>query len=888
MSGRLGTDSRFLETLFSAGTACGLTDAQLLERFVSGHDETKEAAFEGLVLRHGSMVFDICKKILDNTHDAQDAFQATFLILATRARSIMRRGSVGNWLHGVALRVARRARSDAARRNVQERLIAKLKRWDIEPNTMDNGHDFEVLHDEVERLPRKYREAVVLCYLEGMNLEAAAGQLGCPIGTLGVRLMRAKERLKIQLTRRGMSASVGMLTAGNLTKSTSAALPATLVGSTVNAVMRKSTSGIVSLAAAKLTGDVLRSMFMFKLAKTFAGIMVTFVALGSVGGLAVQSGMLAASQPQKKNSTQSAATWLGQKVVTKYGARVTVGNQNVDSNGFFRVYVVREVDGERARLVADDVNGWIELAHIMLFDEAIDFYSKELLTNPSNALAHSHLGIIWVFLNNQDKALADFTEAIRLEPTVSHHYWNRGNVLRDMSEYEKAIADYNDALRIDPRNAFAFNGRGLLWSKKNEPDKAIADFTAAIRIDPQFAWAYKNRGFAWSKKVEYDKAIADYTEAIRSDPKYVIAYTDRGDAWTKKNEYDKAIADYTEAIRSDPKNVWAYTSRGDTWTKKNEDDKAIADYTEAIQIDPKSVWAYTNRGDAWIKKNEDDKAIADYTEAIRIDPKFVWAHTSRGLVLLRKNEFDKAIADFSDVIRINPQDASAYSNRGLASLGNQQFDKAIADYTELIRLDPNNAQAYSDRGFAWSCKQEYDKAIADYNEAIRLEPLNAFTFSNRAHAWTQKQQHDNAIADYTESIRLDPKDSDAYAGRGLAWSCKRMYHQAIADCTEAIRLDPEKAVAYSKRAWIWATCPDEQHRDGKKAVESATRACELTKWNEPAYLESLAAACAEEGNFDSAVKWQTRAIELYSDGDSKGHRRGTPPALSREKALSRR
>ncbi len=133
MSGRLGTDGRFLETLFSAGTASGLTDAQLLERFISGRDDTKEAAFESLVLRHGPMVFDICQKIMGNTHDAQDAFQATFLILATKSRSIMRQGSVSSWLHGVALRVARRARVDAARRKVQERQIAELKRWEIEP-----------------------------------------------------------------------------------------------------------------------------------------------------------------------------------------------------------------------------------------------------------------------------------------------------------------------------------------------------------------------------------------------------------------------------------------------------------------------------------------------------------------------------------------------------------------------------------------------------------------------------------------------------------------------------------------------------------------------------------------------------------------------------------
>jgi RNA polymerase sigma factor (sigma-70 family) len=166
MSGRLGTGSRFLETLFSAGTACGLTDAELLERFVARHDETAEAAFETLVLRHGSMVFDISLKILGNTHDAQDAFQATFLILATRASSIMRRGSVASWLHAVALRVARRARSDGDRRKAREKQIAEKAQSEVDPSTQENGHDFEMLHDEVERLPRKYRQVVVLCYLE--------------------------------------------------------------------------------------------------------------------------------------------------------------------------------------------------------------------------------------------------------------------------------------------------------------------------------------------------------------------------------------------------------------------------------------------------------------------------------------------------------------------------------------------------------------------------------------------------------------------------------------------------------------------------------------------------------------------------------------------------
>ena len=139
-----------------------------------------------------------------------------------------------------------------------------------------------MLHDEVERLPHKYREAVVLCYLEGMSLEAAAGQLGCPIGTVGVRLMRARERLKIRLSPRGMSVPAGLLVAGTAARSASAALPAALVGSTVNAVIGKAKVGVVSLAAAGLAHDVLRSMTMIKLAKISTALLVAAAAIGSL------------------------------------------------------------------------------------------------------------------------------------------------------------------------------------------------------------------------------------------------------------------------------------------------------------------------------------------------------------------------------------------------------------------------------------------------------------------------------------------------------------------------------------------------------------------------------------------------------------------------------
>jgi RNA polymerase sigma factor (sigma-70 family) len=155
---------RSLGLLFTEGTHCGLIDTELLERFLSRPDDAAAHAFEGLVLRHGPMVFDVCHKVLGNAHDAEDAFQATFLVLATRARSIRRQRSVGSWLHGVAPRVARRARSDAARRRAHERKIAEMNAREVVADAIGDEGDFRLLHEKVERLPRTYREPVVLRY----------------------------------------------------------------------------------------------------------------------------------------------------------------------------------------------------------------------------------------------------------------------------------------------------------------------------------------------------------------------------------------------------------------------------------------------------------------------------------------------------------------------------------------------------------------------------------------------------------------------------------------------------------------------------------------------------------------------------------------------------
>ena len=240
-----------------------LGDAELLGRFVSGHGEGSERAFEALVERHGPMVLAVCRRILRDPDAAQDAFQATFLVLARQAGRIGRRERLGGWLHGVASRTAMKARATTARRRHHERVRAESA---VESaSTIDDAFEIRAaLHEEIARLPEKYRAPVVLCHLEGMTRERASAQLCCPEGTVAIRLSRARERLRAGLVRRGFAVAVGGLAVDLGAESASAALAQGVAESMARAAsafaVGRPVAGMVSSHVLNLTRGVLSQM----------------------------------------------------------------------------------------------------------------------------------------------------------------------------------------------------------------------------------------------------------------------------------------------------------------------------------------------------------------------------------------------------------------------------------------------------------------------------------------------------------------------------------------------------------------------------------------------------------------------------------------------------
>jgi RND family efflux transporter MFP subunit len=271
-----------LQTLFQLGAAGDLSDGYLLKRFVSDRSEPGELAFAALVERHGPMVDHVCRSILADVNDCHDAFQATFLVLVKRARSLWVRDSLAPWLHRVALHTALYTRGTVARRRRHEAIAARQKR---ESQFMPDVETAHLLHQEIDRLPNRFRQPLVLCELEGRTHAEAARALGCPVGTIKSRLTRGRARLRDRLTGRGIGPDA---TLGGLAICARAVQLGTCPRWLVRATVESATQLTVvqlpgSGSAILLSKGVMHSMLYLKLVQVVPVVCLVFAGAVATG-----------------------------------------------------------------------------------------------------------------------------------------------------------------------------------------------------------------------------------------------------------------------------------------------------------------------------------------------------------------------------------------------------------------------------------------------------------------------------------------------------------------------------------------------------------------------------------------------------------------------------
>jgi RNA polymerase sigma factor (sigma-70 family) len=329
----MNTVIRHLRRVALLQDQAGMGDGQLLECFISQEDE---AAFEALVRRHGPMVLAVCRRILHNFHDAEDAFQATFLILARKASTVMPREMIANWLHGVAFRTAMKAKTMKAKR--REKQVTAMPEPEAAPH--DQWHDLQLLIDqELNGLPENYRLPILLCDLEGKSIREATQQLAWPQGTLAGRLARGRKILAKRLARRGVVLSAGSLAAVVSPNVASAGVPTSLMSSTVKAATmiaagQAAVAGVFPTQVAVLTEGVLRTMFLTK-RKTVMSVLLMLGVVVLGGGLLIHHKAAEQQTKREQDGAKPAAGPLDRLrrvagTVTEAGAKHDAAKTDLD------------------------------------------------------------------------------------------------------------------------------------------------------------------------------------------------------------------------------------------------------------------------------------------------------------------------------------------------------------------------------------------------------------------------------------------------------------------------------------------------------------------------------------------------------------------------------
>jgi tetratricopeptide (TPR) repeat protein len=311
--------------------------------------------------------------------------------------------------------------------------------------------------------------------------------------------------------------------------------------------------------------------------------------------------------------------------------------------------------------------------------------------------------------------------------------------------------------------------------------------------------------------------------------------------------------------------------------KKKDFDHVISACSAALQLKPNAALAgaiYGDRGSAYINKGELERAMHDANESIRLNPKLFQGYRTRGGVYRRRGEFDKAITDYNKAIELNPNLPYLHVNRAVAFSEKGDEQRALRDLNEAIRRGPNLADAYADRGLVYYNLGQYERALADYNKGIKLNPAAPSPYFNRGLLFKKTGKMEAAVRDYSTYISRGTPSADAYRLRGRAYAAMASYRQAAADFQKAAQLDPKSPKILNELAWLKATCPDSSYRDGKQALRVSTQLCHLTKWSNSDYLDTLAAACAETGDFEKAVQYQNQAVKFWtSENEDKDRMR---------------
>ena len=362
-------------------------------------------------------------------------------------------------------------------------------------------------------------------------------------------------------------------------------------------------------------------------------------------------------------------------------------------------------------------------------DESASNLSEATRLDPHNADYHAWLARTFAEQKNYTGALEEANCAIKIDPTNAWAYFQRG-IAYAMGDQDpdRALADYSEAIRLDPLDSVAYTWRGELSRSQGRLDEAEGDLSEAVRLDPHNAEYHARLARVSNDRQKYGRALEEASRAIELDSACALAYLQRGFAYQwGQDDSDRAFADYSEAIRLDPCESFGYVCRGDLLFSQGRLDEAEGDLSEAVRLDPHNAEYHARLARVSNDRQKYGRALEEASRAIELDSACALAYLQRGYAYQwGQHDFDRAFADYSEAIRLGPRESSGYVCRGDLLSSQGRLDEALADLTEAIRLDPHDGYALWRRAQTYDAAHDVQNAIADRARYYSIIPKEEY------------------------------------------------------------------------------------------------------------------------------------------------------------------
>jgi tetratricopeptide (TPR) repeat protein len=420
----------------------------------------------------------------------------------------------------------------------------------------------------------------------------------------------------------------------------------------------------------------------------------------------------------------SQAQEIGDTIVVLRETKMKRGQdvvQTLRAGEFFRV---EDVDSTWLWVSAKNT-GWIAKPDVSTPKHAVAYFSKRIEEVSDDVGACVARGNARLASRQIEEAIADYDEALRLDPKMIEALVSRANARAEMRQFEKALVDLHQALGLDPHSVDALFLRGTLLAERGQFEKAAADLSECLGHCPGYAGAYRNRAGLWLETHDFERAFADADQATELDPRNSSAFSARGAALLGAGKVEEALVDLDESLNLDPNNRHAHIMRGHARCHKKEFQQSLVDLTAALKLHQDAP-ALVLRGDIRAELGEFEKAIADYTAALKLDPADMQALHSRSSAWLYERNYAKALADVSEVLRQYPNDVFARRRRAFirAAAPDPKFrdgKQAVVDAMHACDLTQwKQPEAISVLAAGYAEIGDFAKAIEFESKAIKL------------------------------------------------------------------------------------------------------------------------------------------------------------------------